>query len=146
MKEPHQTSSDVEAAGGLDTGPRVATGGRLVHPVLRPEQDGVSSSPGGPSRFGGAWGVLMLAGGAYAVYRANHGVRDRVDDLLQRFSGGVQDAWSRTRGGGAGVSPRGVLGRFGVKASDEVRHHLRLRALEVQRVTLEAPEPTRDPE
>jgi hypothetical protein len=58
--------------------------GRLRHDVRR-----ASSSGGFP------WGLVVLAGAGYALYRTRPEVRDRIDDLLARLNPGVQGNVSR---------------------------------------------------
>lgn len=41
------------------------------------------------------WTLLLLAGGAYALYRSNPGVRDQIDGLLGRVDPGIKGNLSR---------------------------------------------------
>lgn len=89
----------------------------------------------GKQRGGGGfpWTLLLLAGGAYALYRTNPGVRDQIDGLLGKVDPGIKG--NLTRAGGAvkdaasdmldGKSPNdavkragGELQRAGEKAVD----------------------------
>lgn len=86
------------------------------------------------NRGGGfPWGLVLLAGGAYALYRSNSSVRDQVQGLFQRLDPGLQG--NLTRAGDAvkdavssvvqGENPKadlqaagGELKRAGEKAVD----------------------------
>lgn len=88
----------------------------------------------GKQRGGGfPWGLVLLAGGAYALYRYSPSVRDQVQGLLNRLDPGIQG--NLTRAGDAvkdavssavqGESPKadlqsagGELKRAGEKAVD----------------------------
>lgn len=66
------------------------------------------------------WGLVLLAGGAYALYRSNAGVREQIDGLLKRVSPGLEG--NLARAGDAvkdatsdvldGDSPKDALGRL----------------------------------
>ncbi|MDV6376316.1 YtxH domain-containing protein [Deinococcus arenicola] len=85
------------------------------------------------------WGLVLLAGGVYALYRSNAGVRDRIDGLLKRVSPGMEG--NLTRAGDAakdaasgvmhGDSSKDALGRLdgevgraGEKAADRAKDSL----------------------
>lgn len=67
------------------------------------------------------WGLVLLAGGAYALYRSNAGVREQIDGLLKRVSPGLEG--NLARAGDAvkdaanavldGDSPKDALERLG---------------------------------
>jgi len=44
------------------------------------------------------WTLLLLAGGAYALYRSNAGVRDQIDGLLGKVDPGIKGNLSRAVG------------------------------------------------
>lgn len=41
------------------------------------------------------WGLVLLVGGAYALYRSNSGIRDQIDGLLGRVDPGIKGNLSR---------------------------------------------------
>lgn len=41
------------------------------------------------------WGLVLLAGGAYALYRSNAGVREQIDSLLGRVDPGIKGNLTR---------------------------------------------------
>lgn len=76
------------------------------------------------SSGGFPWGLVLLAGGAYALYRSNAGVRDQINGLLKRVNPGMEG--NLDRAGDAvkdaasnvmhGDSPKDALGRLGGEA------------------------------
>ncbi|GAA5533991.1 YtxH domain-containing protein [Deinococcus aluminii] len=93
------------------------------------------------SRGGGfPWGLVLLAGGAYALYRSNPSFRDRVQGLLRQVNPGVEGNLARAgdaakdavsdvmRGDDPRASLRdagGELRRAGEKAADQGGNRLR---------------------
>ena len=96
------------------------------------------------SSGGFPWGLVLLAGGAYALYRSNAGVRDQVDGLLKRVSPGMKG--NLARAGDAvkdaagdlmrGDSPKDALGRLGgevQRAGDKAADHAKDTLEDVER-------------
>lgn len=89
------------------------------------------------SRSGGfPWGLVLLAGAGYALYRSNPDVRQRIDGLLKQVNPGVQGNLARAGEAAKdavsdlaqGQSPAanlhrvgGELGRAGEKKMDQVQ-------------------------
>lgn len=85
------------------------------------------------------WGLLLLAGGGYALYRSNPSFREQVQGLLQRVNpgpegnlaraadaakGAVSDVMEGRSPGDALKSAGGELQRGGEKAADNARDNL----------------------
>lgn len=85
------------------------------------------------------WGLLLLAGGGYALYRSNPSFREQVQGLLQRVNPGpegnlaragdaakdaVSDVMEGRSPGDALKSAGGELKRGGEKAVDNARDNL----------------------
>ena len=90
------------------------------------------------------WGLVLLAGGAYALYRSNAGVRDHVNGLLKRVSPGLEG--NLARAGDAvkdaasdmldGDSPKDALGRLGgemQRAGEKAAYHAKDTVKDVKR-------------
>jgi hypothetical protein len=88
------------------------------------------------SSGGFPWGLLLLAGGAYFLYRRNAGVREQVDGLLQRINPGIEGNLVRAKDAvkdaasdlSRGDSPRDALDRLGgevQRAGEKTVDHLR---------------------
>ncbi|GGK29821.1 hypothetical protein GCM10008955_24580 [Deinococcus malanensis] len=104
---------------------------------LRQVQQDLEELRGKRSSDGGfPWGLILVAGGAYALYRTNPSVRETVQDLLKRVNPGIEG--NLTRAGDAvsgmaqGDSPRsalstagGELRRAGEKAVDSAEDKLK---------------------
>jgi len=81
------------------------------------------------------WSFLLLAGGAYALYRMNPAVQDKVNSLLQRVSPEIQGNLTRAADAVSGVvegedpeaalkTAGGEVKRAGEKAAEQVSDKL----------------------
>lgn len=88
-------------------------------------------APGG----GFPWSFLLLAGGAYALYRMNPTVQEKVQGLYQRVNPGIQGNLTRAADAVSGVvkgenpdtaleTAGGEVKRAGEKAADQVADKL----------------------
>ncbi|QLG13361.1 YtxH domain-containing protein (plasmid) [Deinococcus sp. D7000] len=96
------------------------------------------------SSGGFPWGLVLLAGGVYALYRSNTGVRDQINGLLKRVSPGIEG--NLARAGDAvkdtasdvldGDSPKDALGRLGgevQRAGEKAADHAKDAVKDVKR-------------
>lgn len=131
-----KTAAQVQKEFARQQASMVAVLGRQQKELRQVQQDLEAIRRKHSSEGGFPWSLILVAGGAYALYRTNPSVRGTVQDLLKRINPGIEGNLTRAgdavsgmvqgdRPGTALHTAGGELKRAGEKAVDSAEDKLR---------------------